>query len=233
VLLKGEFTYGDVKFDKVQVSSKDELAVELSNTTLVPGAKLTFKGKDASRAAGSNGVDATVGVEYKAGNLFTTLEANVLDTAALPVEATALFSYDGFLLGAQVKVGLRKVAEPSDYNVLAGYKAKGVAFALQTDKKASGVTAALLQEVSKEVSVAGLATFKVAAPGAFDVATGLSYKPSADATVHAKVNTKGRVGLSFAHVLSPLAKLTLSADLDAANIASDDHKLGVLVNFTA
>ena len=232
VLLKADFTIGEVKFDKVQVSSKDEIAVEFSNTTLVKGAKLTFKGKDASRAAGSNGVDATVGAEYKAGNLFATADLSVVSLAALPLDASALFSYDGFLVGATAKVDLRKVAEPTDYNVLVGYKAKGVAFTAVTDNKLSGVTAGLLMDVSKDVTVGAVASFKTMEKGPFALEAGLSYKSSADQTLHAKVNKSGRVGVSFAHTLSAMSKITTSASIDAANLGAESHKVGMLLNLT-
>ena len=229
--LKGEFKAGNIKFDKVSVSSKDEIIVEFSNDTLLKSTKLFFKSADSSRSAGSAGLKVNAGAEYKAGNLFSSVEADLLSLKS-PVTADAVFLYDGFLVGAQVKLGLTDF-KPADYNAVVGYKGKGVTFAVQTDDRLAGATVGLLQEVSDKVNVAGKASFKVAAPKAFDLEAGLSYKSTADQTVHAKVNSKGTVGVSFAHTLSAMSKLTLSASVDAANLGSDSHKLGMKLELSA
>ena len=41
------------------------------------------------------------------------------------------------------------------------------------------------------------------------------------------------MAVSYAQQLSTLTKLTFASEVDAANVASDDHKFGVLLNITA
>jgi len=234
VSLKGEFKVGDFKVDKLAISSKDDLAFDFStDLQAVKGAKLYGKALDSSRAAGAEGIKFNVGVEYKAGNAFSTVDVDVTKFDVLPVEATVVFAYEGFLVGGQVKSGLRNPTKVSDANALLGYKAKGTAFTVQTDSYFAGVTAGVTQDVNKDLTVGAVAKFKRADKGAFALEAGLAQKWSADQTVSAKVNQKGVVGLSFAHTLSAVSKLTVSASVDAANIGGDSHKVGLLLNLTA
>lgn len=61
---------------------------------------------------------------------------------------------------------------------------------------------------------------------------GVQYKPAVDTTVTARVTSAGKVGVSYAQVISPLTKITFASEVDASNIASDDHKFGVLLSLT-
>jgi ribosomal protein L13 len=68
---------------------------------------------------------------------------------------------------------------------------------------------------------------------AFDIEAGLAYRADKDTVITAKANSAGKVAVSYAQQLSSLAKLTFATEVDAANVASDDHKLGMLLNITA
>ena len=66
-----------------------------------------------------------------------------------------------------------------------------------------------------------------ASASAFDVEFGLSYRAAADSTFTAKVTSAGKAAASYAVQVNSLAKVTFATELDAANIASDDHKFGL------
>jgi len=232
LLLKGEFTYADFKVDKLQVSSDDKLVLEMSNTTLLKDTKLYFKGTDGSRAAGSQAITANMGAEFKSAAFQGTLDVNVLETASFPAVATGVFNYDNFFVGAELKAGLKTVAL-TDYNVLAGYKTKDTTFAAKTDKKVSAATIGIWQNVSPDMTVAGEAKFPVSGQSKFELVAGLAYKAGKDQTINAKLASSGKLGFSYAHQISKLFKLTLAAELDSANVASDDHKIGATLGFTA
>jgi hypothetical protein len=74
-------------------------------------------------------------------------------------------------------------------------------------------------------------SFTVAAE-AFNIEAGAAYKAAADTTVTTKVTSGGKIAASYAQQVSPLAKLTFATEVDAANVASDDHKFGILLNIT-
>lgn len=66
----------------------------------------------------------------------------------------------------------------------------------------------------------------------FNIEAGAAYKAAADTTVTTKVTSGGKIAASYAQQISPLAKLTFATEVDAANVASDDHKFGILLNIT-
>lgn len=143
----------------------------------------------------------------------------------------------GFVLGTNVKAGFAAGrVDVRDYNVLVGYKAKDFTAAVATENKLSKLVAAYHQVVSPSVTAAAVAklptAFKASVP-AFDVEVGLAYKLAPDTVVHGKVNQAGKVSVSYAQQVSSLTKITFAGEVDAANISSDDHKFGVVLNLTA
>ena len=90
------------------------------------------------------------------------------------------------------------------------------------------------QKVSPQVDLA--ANFKApTAPkglSGVSVVFGGAYKYSADATLSSKLSADAesgarRLALALAQQVSPMAKLTFAADLNASDVAKDDHKLFV------
>ena len=138
----------------------------------------------------------------------------------------------GFLLGASAKAGLASAGgvDMRDYNVLVGYKTKDYTVSAQTEKKASAVSAAFYHAIAPDMTAAAVAKFPLAPKATvagFDVEIGLAYRLAADTTVTTKVNSTGKVAASYATQVSPVTKLTFAAEIDAANISSDDHKFGL------
>lgn len=236
-MLKGEFVLAEgFKVDKLQLCTDTKVALELSNSKLLKGTKLYLKGTDASRSAGAGAISASLGAEYTVPNFTGTFEVNALEHASYPVDATGVFAYDNFLVGASVSAGLKSLAI-TDANVLLGYKSKATSATLFTEKQRKTLVAAVTQSVNSELAVGALAKLPVAGAGKLDLTAGLSYKLGADATLHAKVNHAGKVGISYLTALNTAAtlpaKLTVSLELDAANVASDDHRFNFGLNFSA
>jgi len=80
-------------------------------------------------------------------------------------------------------------------------------------------------------------TPKPKAEGSVEVSAGFTYKANADTVLAVKFTTdakqKRTVDLSYAQQLSSLAKLTVGANIDAANIAKADHKIAVSLALSA
>lgn len=225
--LKIEGSKDGLKLEKLSLATDKKLALEFSLDKAFPGTKLSFKGSDASRAAGADAITAVIGVEHSADFGNFTLDVDALNYG---VDATALLALgDGVLVGASGKATVLPAFDVRDYNVLLGYRAKGLTLAVQTDKRLSGVTAFYHQAIAPNMATAAVAKFPLAAKAAsaFDIEVGLSYAPSSDVTVVGKANSSGKVAGSYAAQLNSSAKLTLAAEVDAANIASDDHKVGI------
>jgi hypothetical protein len=218
--------------DKLQVSSDGKLALELSNSSMFKDTKLYFKGSDASRAAGSQAISASVGAEYKTSPFVGVLELNVLETATIPASASGVLNYKGFLFGGEFKANV-KTAALTDYNFLLGYKTKELTAVAKTEKKFSTVSAGIWQSVAPDMLVGGEAKLPLSGQGKVEVTGGLQYKISKEQTLNAKFASSGKAGVSYAHQVSKLFKLTLASELDTANIASDDHQLGLTLGFTA
>ena len=84
--------------------------------------------------------------------------------------------------------------------------------------------------MSSTLTTTAVAKFPLAnkaSPAAFDIEAGLAYRAAADTIVTAKVNATGKVSVSYAQQVSPLTKITFATELDAANVASDEHRFGI------
>lgn len=96
-----------------------------------------------------------------------------------------------------------------------------------------------MQKVNSTVEVAGKAKVpKGFAAGSVDISAGLTYKYAADTTLAAKAEYKGKDAsrkafFSYAQQVSPLAKITLGAEVNIAELAKDDHKLNIALALSA
>jgi hypothetical protein len=232
--VEAEFASGSFKVDKLGVGSDKKIVGEFSFAEVIPNTKLSLKTADGSRAAGADALKAVIGLERKDKTSFVTLD---VDALSYGVDTTAVVNYNGFLVGGAASAKLAKAGGVAldDYNVLLGWTDASTTVAVKTSKKLTEVTAGYHQVVSSTISTAAVAKFPLAAAPAdkFDVELGLAYKAAADTTVNAKVSSSGRVAVSYAQVVSPLTKITFAGEVDAADIGSDNHKFGVLLNLTA
>lgn len=236
VLVKGEAALGEgFKLDKLQLCSDTKVVVELSNNALLKNTKVSLKATDASRSAGAGAISATLGAEYTLPNFAATFEVNALEHATVPVDVTAVASYEGFLFGGSVSAGLKSLAI-TDANVMLGYKSKTLAVSAATEKSMKTLAVSAHQVVSPDLTVGAVAKLPVSGQGKVDLIAGVGYKISPETTLHAKVSQSGKVGISYATAIGSAAlptKFTASVELDAANVASDDHKFNWGFSVTA
>jgi hypothetical protein len=222
-----------VNVSKLQIGSDKKIALDASFDNAVQDVKLTFKATDGSRAASGDAISAVLGMERSDKLSFMTLDIDALKYTA---DASVVLTVDGFLLGGAAKAGLEKGFDVQDYNVMLGWKDKNMTAAVVTDKKFSGVTAGVFNTVSPTTSVAAVAKFPLAMKQAasVDVEAGFTYAVDANTTVAGKANSAGRVALSYKSALNSMATLTVSGEVDGANIGSDDNnKFGILLSLKA
>lgn len=228
--MKAKFASGNFKVDNLEVASSKTLTGEFSLVNAVPNTKLGFKATDSTREKGADGVTAEINAEYSHQLGVVTV---AVDALKYTVNTTALVNYNNFLVGGAAKLDK---AALTDYNVLLGYKTKDITAALATDHKLANATVGYYQVVNPTITTAAVAKFPLAfaktdAPVSVEV--GAQYNVDAATTVNVKVANTGLVGLSYAQVLSSLAKVTVAAQVDGSNIAADTHKLGLTLNLTA
>jgi len=65
------------------------------------------------------------------------------------------------------------------------------------------------------------------------LAFGCMYKLDKDTTVKGKVDADGMLYSSYKQKLSPLATMTLAAQIDTVNLSENKHKFGMVLNVTA
>jgi hypothetical protein len=226
-----------VKVDKVAVDTSGRLESSFSLAEAFAGTKLTLGLVDAQRTADADKHGVKLSAEHKAawGTLFA--EADLLKHNLF---ISLLSGAEGALFGASVDYGLS--AGVKDYSPLIGYSAKGVTVGLVASKSKGGdskpcdtLELSYFQKVSPTVDLA--ANFK--APSApskgvagVSVVFGGAYKYSPEATLSTKLSADAesgsrRLALALAQQVSPMAKLTFAADLNASDVAKDDHKLFV------
>jgi voltage-dependent anion channel protein 2 len=65
------------------------------------------------------------------------------------------------------------------------------------------------------------------------LAFGCQYKLDKDTTVKGKVDADGMLYSSYKQKLSPIATMTLAAQIDTVNLSENKHKFGMVLNVTA
>ena len=231
-----------VKADKVVVDTSGRVEGVFSLSEAIKGTKLTFTLVDAQRTSDEDKHAVKLSAEHKAawGTVFAEL-----DLLKYGLATTLLTGVEGALFGASLDYSL--AAGVKDYSPLLGYSAKGITVGLvagkgkgKDAKPCDTLEVSYFQKASAQVDLA--ANFKApTAPkglAGVTVAFGGAYKYSADATLSAKLAADAesgtrRLAIALAQQVSPLAKVTFAADLNANDIAKDDHKLHVALALSA
>lgn len=224
--VRAEFAARGVKVDKLSVDTAGKVVGEFSLADAVPHTKVSFKAVDSTQDA--NAISVSFGTETKLPELGTfTLDVTPFASA---LEASALFSYDGFLAGGNVKGSFGDKKGLTDYSVLAGYKGKDFTAAVSGESRLTVVGAGYFHTVTPDLTAAAVAKVPVAAKGDVSVEIGAAYRLAADTTVTAKFSNPGVVSVSYAQQISPLTKLTFASSVNAAKIATDTPNFGVQLN---
>lgn len=216
-LIKVDGAQGNLKLDKLQVGSDKKAVLEVSLVEAFPGAKLSFKAADGSRAVkhhaekpaaelskasaaptapqhkkADSGIKAVIGAEVKQSFGMFTADFDAIDLA---VTLTGAVNYSGAILGASAKVaGLAESPALSAYDLILGYKSADFTIAAQTDSKLANVSLGYFHDVSPEIKFATLAHFPTpgtAAPPADSGKSEAGY--SVDAALAYKLDTNTTV----------------------------------------
>jgi len=240
---KGEgVVFGGFKVDKAAVDTNGEIAADFSLADAVKDTKFIFKARDGSRVKATEDYETSVAsfsAEYKAGPVTANAEADVFKQA---LSFSLVGGHAGFFAGVAGTVGPHKETKafgPTDYNALLGYKAGDLTLAVVSDKSLSTATFGYHHVINSFFTAAATAKFAPIPTGkdAIEVSAGFTYKASADTTLAGKVSVdakeKRTVDFSYAQQLNSLAKITIGASVDAANLAKADHKLAMSLSLSA
>jgi len=209
------------------VDTKRALKVEATAEDLVPGLKTTITGHADTESL-------TLEAEYKHEYLTLGGSVNVLSPKGNRVTASSVFGYEGFAVGLQAEYvydkwqninGVASYTHP-DYvgtlfarvNTHAATNILGLSFHHRINPRATIATEAAL-DVNKSSE-----SPKIVVGGAYDLL-------DSPTTVKGKVDTEGRVSLSYAHRLNRYARLILGSSINTNNFsASGNHTFGLTLS---
>jgi len=209
------------------VDTRRALKVEATAEDLVPGLKTTITGHADSESL-------TFDAEYKHEYLTLAGSVNVLSPKGNKVTASSVFGYEGFAVGLQAEYIYDKW---QNINGVASYTHPdyvGTLFALVNTHAASNILglsfhhrinnrASIATEASLDVNKTNEAP-KIAVGGSYDLV-------DSPTTVKGKVDTDGRVSLSYAHRLNQYARLILGSSINTNNFSSSgNHTFGLTLS---
>lgn len=153
------------------------------------------------------------------------------------VNTSLCVNYDGVLAGASAVANTNLHGDKpgagfdlKDYSALVGYKGADFTAAVLASKKLTKLDVGFHHRVDAKFATAGIVKFNLdrsASDKAFDVEFGGSYKLDSDSTVEAKVCSHGKLSMNYQQKLSDNANATVAAQLNVADLVSDDHKFGI------
>jgi len=209
------------------VDTKRALKVEATLEDLVPGLKGTLTGHADSESL-------TFDAEYKHEYLTLAGSVNVLSPKGNKVTASSVFGYEGFAVGLQAEYVYDKW---QNVNGVASYTHPdyvGTLFARVNTHNASNILglsfhhrinsrASIATEASLDVNKSAESP-KIVVGGSYDLV-------DSPTTVKGKVDTEGRVSLSYAHRLNQHARLILGSSINTNNFsASGNHTFGLTLS---
>lgn len=234
---KVEYAHGNFKVDKLSVGTDKKIVGEFSLKEAAPSTDVTFKFTEGSRASTAAN-DATLGLVHTTGDVTFTLDAELVNGPTF--DASALFKYEGFLVGAtaQVNTNLGSDAEKdasavslADYGALVGYRTDDFTLAANATKALSHVDLSLHHKASSALTAGFIAGFDVAGGSKpFSVTFGGDYKVDSDTTVSAVAASAGTVSVAYKQKLNDLATIKVSGQVDALNLGGDAHKFGLTLS---
>jgi len=166
--------------------------------------------------------------EYK--HDFVTLNGSVdvLNQAGTEASLAGVVGYEGFSVGLQSKYGAGKVLA---VNATAAYSANDYVFTLFGFFKTNTVGVSYFHRVTANATAGFDASFELDKPktAGSKLTVGGSYQLDADTAVKGKLDTEGKLSLSYAQRLSKYARLVVATSL---NINNPSSKAGQSYGFT-
>jgi voltage-dependent anion channel protein 2 len=230
--------HGAFGVDKLAVGTDKKIIGEFSLGAVAPGTDVNFKFTDGSRAAGAK-TTASVGLVYTNDALgVATVDADALEGPNFDI--TLLKNYKGFLLGVQTKVNTtflggdksKGAVSFGDCGGILGYTTPDYTLFTQCNKCGEAVDIGLTHNASSKLTAGFLATLACKDKKAPKVAFGGSYKLDDTTTVFGTADEAAKLSFAYKQKLNTFATLTVSTQIDAVNLASDNHKFGLQLNLT-
>jgi len=209
------------------LDSKRSLKVEATAEDLVPGLKTTITGHADTESL-------TFDAEYKHEYLTLGGSVNVLSPKGNKVTASSVFGYEGFAVGLQAEYVYDKW---QNINGVASYTHPdyvGTLFAKVNTHTASNILgltfhhrinprASIATEASLDVNKSSESP-KIVVGGSYDLL-------DSPTVVKGKVDTEGKVALSYAHRINKYARLILGSTINTNNFsASGNHTFGLTLS---
>ncbi|XP_003384452.1 PREDICTED: voltage-dependent anion-selective channel protein 2-like [Amphimedon queenslandica] len=207
-------------------STGADLNTELTyEPSKVEGLQLSLEGSWSP----NNGQRAvTFGTEYK--RQYFSFDGNfTLQQVTGPaLQGAAVFLYKGWYAGYQAGYEINS-AKMTANNISLGYRGNGYTVHSSCTNLADCM-ASVHHKISDKTEVGLMTTYNVQSsnPG---LAVGTKTVLDGGAVVKAKVNQTGQIGLGYSENLRDGVKLSLSSLIEARNISTGGHKLGVSIEF--
>ncbi|KAL4239363.1 Voltage-dependent anion-selective channel protein 2 [Mactra antiquata] len=206
-------------------TTDNELSTEVSiEDQLAQGLKLAFETKFAPQTGKKSG-------KVKGGfkNDYVNLNCDVdFNFSGPTVNGNAVLGYNGFLAGYQMAFDTSK-STLSKSNFALGYD--GGDYTINTSVvDASVFGGSVFQSVNKNLDV-GVDLSWTSGTNTTSFGLAGKYVLDKNASVSAKVNNNGQVGLGYSQNVRNGVKLTLSSQIEAKNINAGGHKIGMGLEF--
>lgn len=227
--------HGSFSVDKLTVGTEKKITGEFSFAEAAPSTDLSFKFTDGSRASGAK-TTASLGATYKAGDFGVfTVDVDALEGPNF--EFSDLLKYNGVLAGASAKfttnfLGGDKAPAFSFSSFLLGYQTADYTVFAQATGALDSVDVGLTQSASDKLTAGFLTTVSLKDTKSPKVLIGGQYKLDADTTVSATADAAAKFSFAYKQKLSSTSTVTFNTQVDALNLASDNHKFGVTLNLT-
>lgn len=208
-------------------NTENNLGTEVTiEDQIVKGLKLSFDTQFAPHTGRKSGKIKTA---YKMDYLNLACDVD-FDFQGPTIHGAAVLGYNGWLAGYQMSFDTSK-SKLAKNNFAVGYT--GGDFTLHTSvNDTSEFTGSIHQKINKDLETAVNLSW-TAGTNTTRFGIGSKYCLDKDSSIRAKVNNSGQIGLGYAQNINDGIQLTLSAMLDAKNINSGGHKVGLGIEFDA
>ncbi|KAI8822040.1 eukaryotic porin/Tom40 [Fimicolochytrium jonesii] len=200
--------------------------LELDNT-LARGLKVDIA---ASLLPAKGTKNLKAGVEYKQDHLFTRTSVDLFRGPTL--HGDAVVANDGFLAGGEVAYDVSD-ARVTKYNLAFGYLGREYSVALHATNALSTFAASYFHRVNADVEAGAKATWVKSLDNTVHVEVGTKYFLDNDASLKAKVDNRGLLGLGYTQILRRGVKLSLGGLFDTTRFHENVHKLGLALTLEA
>jgi len=209
-----------------QVDTKRAVKVEATVEDLLPGLKSTLTGHGDSESI-------TFDSEYKHEYLTLAGSVNVLGAQGNRFTASSVFGFDGFAVGLQAEYVYDKWRTVNGIASYTNPDFVATLFARANNQASTNIIGLTYhQRLNSRSAVAAEASFDVnKTTESPKITVGGSYDLDPSTTTKARVDTEGRISLSYAQRLNKYARLILGTSINSNNLSSSgNHTFGLTLS---